>query len=107
MPAHVKICAYCKFDIRITASVCGHCGAKFREEVYQRGWSIRSLLGIWGLVKGAFTSCIVALAVGYFFADPGKIAVWGMWGAVAGAILGFIEDFSESKTKTIEFAERD
>lgn len=111
MPANVKTCEYCKFKIPQAARVCGHCGAKFRTEVYdyERGWIVRFLMGIWGLVKGAFTVCITALAAGYFFAAPGNIAVWGVLGALAGGFIGFIGGISGSKTKTntFEIAERE
>ena len=107
MPTTLKTCAYCKFDVPTDASVCGHCGAKFRREILNTGGGTRFALAIWGLLKGTFSFGITALMAGYFFADAGKTVTWGAWGAVAGAVLGFLTSYSESKTTTIEVAERD
>lgn len=107
MPVNIKTCPYCKFDIPSSASVCGHCGGKFKIRTYERDLILRVMFGIGGLIKGVFSFSVMAFMVGLLFADTGKTIDWVINGAWIGAILGFIASFAESKKGTIETTDLD
>ncbi len=102
MDQDFKKCPYCKFDIPINATVCAHCGNKIKIIVWERDLFTRVVFGIGGIIKGVFSFSVMALILGYLFADSGKAIDWAINGAWTGAILGFIVSFHESKKGKIE-----